>query len=97
MNRQPLQIRVAAFGDSGERLLVTAGMLSWHQSDPSRKLSSVVEDSSIRNRRHHCDCDDRAYSLEGSDLLAEWIAAVDLVNPFLHRCDALFQSAQFFV
>jgi len=72
-------------------------MLSWHQPDPSRKLPSVMEDSSVRNCRHHCGRNHRAYSFDSSDLLAEWIAAVDLVNPFFHRCNALFQPAQFFV
>ena len=69
----------------------------FYQADPRGKLPTVVEGSPIGNRCHHGSCDHRTNAFYSSDLLAECVAAVDLLNPLFHGRDALLQCAQFLV
>jgi hypothetical protein len=90
-------VGIASLGDSEVPLLVAAGMLPGHQSDPRRKLPPVVEASPVCNGCYHGCCSDWADAFHGCDLLAERVASMNLLNLLFQLVDALFQGAEFLV
>ena len=88
MNQEHAQVGIASVGDPEMALL---------PGRSTRQTAYRWEGSPIGNRCHHGSCDHRTNAFYSSDLLAECVAAVDLLNPLFHGRDALLQCAQFLV
>ena len=80
MDQQRPQIGIAAFADSQQGLLATAGTLPWHQTEPGRQLSAILEVSGIADRCHQCTGCDRTNPRYLRELSAGGILAMPDLN-----------------
>ncbi len=70
------QVAVAHLGDPAQPVLAAAGVLAWHEAEPSGELSSGSERPRIAHGGRYSRCRDEADPGDGFEPLAFRAAAV---------------------